>query len=68
MITLPFRLLATVAIALFFASKWVRRAVAAVAVSAVIVALQNQDALQALAGEQSGQVSLLQALSALAGG
>lgn len=68
MITLPFRLLATVAIALFFASKWVRRAVAAVAVSAVMVALQNQDALQALAGEQSGQVSLLQALSALAGG
>lgn len=68
MITLPFRLLATVAIALFFASKWVRRAVAAVAVSAVMVVLQNQDALQALAGEQSGHVSLLQALSALAGG
>ena len=35
MISLPFRLLTTVAIALFFASKWVRRAVAAVAVSAV---------------------------------
>ena len=47
---------------------WVRRAVAAVAVSAVMVVLQNQDALQALAGEQSGHVSLLQALSALAGG
>ena len=68
MISLPFRLLATVAIALFFASKWVRRAVAAVAVSAVMVAMQNQDMLQALAGEQSGHVSLLQALSALSGG
>ena len=68
MISLPFRLLTTVFIALFFASKWVRRAVAAVAVSATMVALQNQDMLQALAGEQSGRVSLLQALSALSGG
>lgn len=68
MISLPFRLLATVAIALFFASKWVRRAVAAVAVSAVMVAMQNQDMLQALAGEQSGEVSLLKALAAFSGG
>ena len=50
MISLPFRLLTTVAIALFFASKWVRRAVAAVAVSAVMVAVQNQDTLSLLAG------------------
>lgn len=68
MITLPFRLLATVAIALFFASKWVRRAVAAVVVSAVMVAMQNPDMLQALAGEQSGHVSLLKALSSISGG
>ena len=68
MISLPFRLLTTVFIALFFASKWVRRAVAAVAVSAIMVALQNQDLLQSLAGEQSGQVTLLQALSAMSGG
>lgn len=68
MIGLPFRILTTVAIALFFASKWVRRAVAAVVVSAVLVGVQNQDMLQALAGGQAEHVSLLQALSALAGG
>ena len=68
MISLPFRLLTTVAIALFFASKWVRRAVAAVMVSAVLVAAQNPDALQALTGGPSGHLSLLQALSSLAGG
>ena len=68
MITLPFRILATVAIALFFASKWVRRGVAALGVSAVLVAAQNPDTLQALAGGPSGQLSLLQALSTLAGG
>lgn len=65
---LPFRILSTIAIALFFSSKWVRRAAAAVAVSAVMVAVQNQDMLQALAGEQSGQVSLFRALSAISGG
>lgn len=68
MISLPFRLLATVAIALFFASKWVRRGVAAVAVSATMVALQNPDMLPMLSGGPSAQVSLLQALSALSGG
>ena len=67
MISFPFRLLGTVAIALFFASKWVRRAVAAVAVSALMVALQNPHMLQALAGEQAGNVSLLRALSAFSG-
>lgn len=67
MIGLPFRILSTIAIALFFSSKWVRRAVAAVMVSAVIVAFQHQDALQALAGTDSGHAPLLKALSALAG-
>ncbi len=68
MISLPFRLLATVAIALFFASKWVRRAVAAVGVSATMVALQKPDMLPMLSAGPSAQVSLLQALSALSGG
>ena len=68
MTSLPFRLLTTVAIALFFASKWVRRAVAAVAVSAVMVAIQNQDMLHALAGTEADQASLLTTLSLLAGG
>jgi hypothetical protein len=68
MISLPFRLLTTIAIALFFASKWVRRAVAAVAVSAVMVAVQNQEMLNALAGTEADQASLLKTLSLLAGG
>ena len=67
MLTFPFRILSTVAIALFFSSKWVRRAVAAVAVSATIVAVQHQDALQALAAANAGHGSLLRAISALAG-
>ena len=68
MLGLPFRILSTIAIALFFSSKWVRRAVAAVVVSAVIVACQHQDMLQALAGPEADHVPLLKALSALAGG
>ena len=67
MLGLPFRIATTIAIALFFSSKWVRRAVAAVMVSATIVALQHQDVLQALAGPQSDHGQLLAALSAFAG-
>ena len=67
MLGLPFRIATTIAIALFFSSKWVRRAVAAVLVSATIVALQHQDVLQALAGPQSDHGQLLTALSAFAG-
>lgn len=67
MLGLPFRIATTIAIALFFSSKWVRRAVAAVLVSATIVALQHQDVLQALAGPQSDHGQLLRALSAIAG-
>ena len=67
MLGLPFRILSTIAVALFFSSKWVRRAVAAVAVSASIVAVQHQDALQALAGPSAGHVPLFKALAALAG-
>jgi hypothetical protein len=67
MISLPFRILSTIAVALFFSSKWVRRAVAAVLVSAVIVVLQHQDVLQALAGTESGHGQLFRAISSLAG-
>ena len=67
MLGLPFRIVSTIVIALFFSSKWLRRAVAAVMVSAVIVAFQHQDALQALAGTDAGHAPLLKALSALAG-
>lgn len=68
MLGFPFRLLTTIAIALFFSSRWVRRAVAAVIVSAVIVAAQHQDMLQALAGTEGGHGPLLRALGAIAGG
>lgn len=63
MLGLPFRILTTVAVALFLSSKWVRRVVAAVLVSAVIVAYQNHALLQA----EAGHGPLLKALSALAG-
>ena len=68
MLSLPFRILATIAIALFFSSKWVRRAVAAVAVSAVIAVFQNPDLLQSAAAPGAGHVPLLKALATLAGG
>ena len=67
MIGLPFRILSTIAVALFLSSKWVRRAVAAVVVSAVIVALQDHEIVAALAGTGGDHGPLLKALSALAG-
>lgn len=68
MLGLPFRILSTLAIALFFSSKWVRRAMAGIAVSTVIVAFQHQDVLQALAGPGAGHGAVLRALGSLAGG
>ena len=68
MLGLPFRILSTIAIAVFFSSKWVRRAVAGVAVSAGFVAMQHQDVLQALASPSAGHAApLFKALAALAG-
>ena len=67
MIGLPFRILSTIAIALFLSSKWVRRAVAAVLVAAIIAALQNHDVVAALAAPGAGHGPLLRALSAFAG-
>jgi hypothetical protein len=49
MLTLPFRLAATLFIALFCASSLVRRAVAGVVVSAAIVASQHEQSFSAFA-------------------
>lgn len=68
MLSMPFRILATIAVALFFSSKWVRRAVAAVVVSAVIAAAQNPALFAAITAPEDGQAPLLQVLAALAGG
>lgn len=66
MLTFPFRLLTMIFLALFCYSKWVRRTVAAVVVSAVFVAAQNPGLFEASAA-QSGQPAFLHALSLLAG-
>lgn len=59
MLTLPFRIAASIFLALFCASGLVRRACAGIAVSAAIVAAQNQEARDALAhADQSLQVIL----------
>jgi len=68
MLALPFRIVSTIAIALFFSSKWLRRAVAGVVISAIMVGYQHQAVLVALAGPEAGHAPLLKALSALAGG
>ncbi len=65
MLTLPFRLAATIFIALFCASSLVRRAVAGVAVSAAIVAAQHEQAFTAFAAGEGGT---LKALMLLLGG
>jgi hypothetical protein len=57
MLTLPFRLAATLFIALFCASSLVRRAVAGVAISAFIVALQHDGTADLLAASGSGDLS-----------
>jgi hypothetical protein len=66
MLTLPFRLAATAFIALFFASSLVRRAVAGVVVSCVIVAAQHEQAFSALATATQGESGLAATFSALA--
>jgi len=67
MIGLPFRILSTIALAVFLSSKWVRRAVAAVLVSTVIVAFQNQELVQTLAAHGEGHGQFLKVFSAIAG-
>jgi hypothetical protein len=66
MLTLPFRLAATLFIALFCASSLVRRAVAGLAVSAAIVASQHEQTLSAFAAAAS-EDGTLKALMLLMG-
>ena len=65
MLTLPFRLAASLFIALFCASSLVRRAVAGIAVSAAIVAAQHQQDFTALALPPEGGQGLASTLAAL---
>lgn len=66
MLTFPIRLLGMIFLALFCYSRWVRRAVVAVLVSAVFVAAQNPGLMEA-SPARSGQPAIVQALSLLAG-
>lgn len=66
MLTFPIRLLGMIFLALFCYSKWVRRTVAAIIVSAVLVAAQNPEMFPASAA-QADQLTLVDALSVLAG-
>ncbi|MCA3573208.1 MAG: hypothetical protein IOC86_04775 [Aestuariivirga sp.] len=64
MLTLPFRLAASLFIALFFASSLFRRAVAGVAVSAAIVATQHEQVFNAFAASDGGTLQALMLLLA----
>lgn len=65
MLTLPFRLAFSLFVALFLASSLVRRAVAGVAVSAAIVAMQHEQAFSAFATVAQGETGLGPAISAV---
>jgi hypothetical protein len=58
MLTLPFRLAATLFIALFCASSLVRRAVAGIVVSVAIVAFQHQQTFSAFAAAATEEGTL----------
>ena len=70
MLTFPFRLLATIFVMLFLSSRFIRRAVAGVAVSAVIVAAQHEELFRAATGSTDHQAPLatLKALLGLISG
>lgn len=67
MLTFPFRLLSTIAFVLFCSSRFVRRAVAGVAVSAVIVAAQHQELFHAEAGEAQFATTMKALMSFISG-
>ena len=67
MLTLPFRLAFTVFIALFCASGLVRRAVAGIAVSAAIVAVQHEQSFSSFASA-AAEDGTLKALLLFMGG
>ncbi len=67
MLTLPFRILGTIALALFCSSRLVRWAVSGIAVSTLIVVSQHEDVF-ASAGLGAGELATLSAtLKALIG-
>jgi hypothetical protein len=71
MLTFPFRILATIAVVLFCSSRLVRRAVAGIAVSALIVAAQHEDLLTSAllaSGDHATLGSTLRALMGLVSG
>jgi hypothetical protein len=65
MLTLPFRLAATVFVTLFVASSLFRRAVAGVAVSAAIVFAQHENAFSVFGAVAQGDAGIGPALSAV---
>lgn len=71
MLTFPFRILATIAFVLFCSSRLVRRAVAGIAVSALIVAAQHEELLSTAvlaAGDHATLSATLRALMSLVSG
>ena len=65
MLTLPFRLAASLFIMLFCASSLVRRAVAGIVVSAAIVAAQHEQAFSAFAVADGGEMGVAHTVKAL---
>ena len=67
MLTLPFRILGTISLMLFCSSRFVRRAVAGVAVSPLIVASQHEDLLSGAMLAAGDHATLAATLKALIG-
>ena len=67
MLTFPFRILGTIAFVLFCSSRLVRRAVAGIAVSTLIVAVQHQELLGSAAVAAGNDATLSATLKALIG-
>jgi hypothetical protein len=67
MLSFPFRVLATIALLLFCSSRLVRRAVAGVAVSALIVAAQHEELLRSAVLASGDHATLSSTLRALIG-
>lgn len=65
MLTLPFRLAFSLFVALFLASSLVRRAVAGIVVSAMIVAAQHESAFSAFAAAGQGDAAATSTLGTL---
>ena len=71
MLTFPFRIISTIAFVLFCSSRLVRRAVAGIVVSALIVAAQHEELLGSAmlaAGDHATLSATLKALMGLVSG